>query len=135
MSDLKNLKSSYRVSLKGLVRDEQGKILFVKERDNWDLPGGGLEHGEDPIQGLKREFDEELGVKIEINESSCKVISTWNQKFDEPVCLVIYRVQLLSQPVITSEVSDFGYFSMAEIENYSRNLDSTLAGILDQIYD
>ena len=54
---LKNIKSAYRVVVKGLVRDFSGKLLFVQERsDSWDLPGGGLEHGEDVTEALKREF-------------------------------------------------------------------------------
>jgi len=38
---LKDIKSAYRVVVKGLVRDSSGKLLFVQERsDSWDLPGG-----------------------------------------------------------------------------------------------
>jgi 8-oxo-dGTP diphosphatase len=32
----------------------------------WDIPGGRLEIGEDPIDGLKRETMEETGLEIEI---------------------------------------------------------------------
>ena len=46
MPELKHIRASYRVSVKGLIY-EDGKLLFVRERsDTWDLPGGGLEHGE-----------------------------------------------------------------------------------------
>jgi len=30
----------------------------------WFLPGGGLDHGEDPVDGLRREFEEETGLEI-----------------------------------------------------------------------
>ncbi len=30
----------------------------------WFLPGGGLDHGEDPVDGLRREFVEETGLAI-----------------------------------------------------------------------
>ena len=30
----------------------------------WFLPGGGLAHGEDPVDGLVREFDEETGLTV-----------------------------------------------------------------------
>jgi ADP-ribose pyrophosphatase YjhB (NUDIX family) len=31
----------------------------------WFLPGGGLEHGEAPLDGLRREVAEETGLRIE----------------------------------------------------------------------
>lgn len=58
---LKNIPTAYRVTIKGLVYDEAERLLFVRERgDAWDLPGGGLEHGEDALEVPKREFLEEL---------------------------------------------------------------------------
>ena len=33
----------YRVSVKGIVADEQGRILLVRESDGtWDMLGGGV---------------------------------------------------------------------------------------------
>jgi 8-oxo-dGTP diphosphatase len=53
----------YRVSVKALIRNSEGKVLVVKEnQDTWSLPGGGLDHGEDPIKGVLRELQEELGI-------------------------------------------------------------------------
>ena len=54
----------YRVSLKGLIRDDNGKVLVVKEagRDWWDLPGGGMDHGETIQQALARELAEEVNL-------------------------------------------------------------------------
>ena len=76
---LKDIKSAYRVAVKGLVRDELGRLLFVQERsDSWDLPGGGLEHGEDSTEALKREFLEELETDIEVATENPLIIPTWN---------------------------------------------------------
>lgn len=53
----------YRVSVKALVRNDQGHVLVCKENsDNWSLPGGGIDHGEDVLTALSRELQEELGV-------------------------------------------------------------------------
>lgn len=33
-----------------------------------ELPGGHIDFGEDPVDGLKREIDEELGMAIEVGD-------------------------------------------------------------------
>lgn len=55
----------YRVSVKGIVIDDQGRILLARESDGtWDMLGGGLDHSEDPIVCLKREIQEETGLTV-----------------------------------------------------------------------
>ena len=45
----------YRISVKGIVIDDQGRILLSREDNGmWEMLGGGLDHDEDPIVGLKR---------------------------------------------------------------------------------
>lgn len=54
----------YRVSLKAVIRDEEGKILVVKENgSNWTLPGGGWDHGESERDALARELYEEVNFE------------------------------------------------------------------------
>ena len=55
----------YRLSLKGLVRNEQGEVLVVKETDRqwWDLPGGGMDHHEDLKAAIAREMKEEVNLE------------------------------------------------------------------------
>lgn len=54
----------YRVSLKCLVRNHKGEVLVVKEggRDWWDLPGGGMDHGETIKTAIAREMREEVNL-------------------------------------------------------------------------
>lgn len=60
--------------------------------NNWGLPGGHLEWDEEPEEGLKREFSEELGVEIEILEP----ILAWNKRIapDHQIILIGYRCEL-----------------------------------------
>jgi 8-oxo-dGTP pyrophosphatase MutT (NUDIX family) len=55
----------YRLSLKCLIKDSDGNVLVVKEtgRDWWDLPGGGMDHGEDLRSAIAREAIEEVGMQ------------------------------------------------------------------------
>ena len=50
-----------------------GKLLIVKREPKnvqtpgiWEIPGGRLELGEDPVAGVKREMLEETGLEVEV---------------------------------------------------------------------
>lgn len=54
-----------RVSLKCVIRNQQNQILVVKEagRQSWDLPGGGMDHGESIKTAIARELKEEINLR------------------------------------------------------------------------
>lgn len=132
-SGLQDIKAGYRVVAKGLVRDDAGQLLLLRERgDLWDLPGGGLEHGETIAACLEREFAEELNVGVVIDLASVKVYPTWNTKFDDPVLIVAYEVQLAGEPMRTVDVEEFGYFTLDEVKKVE--LDSTLRPLIEDFY-
>ena len=56
----------YRVSIKGLILDEtRTKFLAIQEASGiWEIPGGGLDHGEAPKECLRREVKEEMGLEV-----------------------------------------------------------------------
>jgi 8-oxo-dGTP pyrophosphatase MutT (NUDIX family) len=46
-----------------------GRVLLVKNpRNEWELPGGRIEQGEDHAKALSREFVEELAIDVAISE-------------------------------------------------------------------
>src|SRR5262245_8516100 len=55
-----------RVGADALLRDEQGRILLVdpQYKPDWDMPGGMAEANESPIDALRRELTEELGLDL-----------------------------------------------------------------------
>lgn len=54
-----------RVTLKAVIMDDEGRTLVVKEsgRDWWDIPGGGIDHGETIKEALARELLEEVSFE------------------------------------------------------------------------
>jgi 8-oxo-dGTP diphosphatase len=62
-----------KISSSGLIMDQTGRILMVKRSDLdtflpgvYELPGGGTDFNEDPIEGLKREIMEETGIEVNV---------------------------------------------------------------------
>jgi 8-oxo-dGTP diphosphatase len=55
-----------RVGADALLRDQQDRILLVdpKYKPDWDMPGGMAEANEPPVDALRRELKEELGLDI-----------------------------------------------------------------------
>jgi len=56
-----------RSAVRALIIDDDDHVLLVRfvfpsGVEAWALPGGGLEDGEDPLDGLRRELHEELGA-------------------------------------------------------------------------
>jgi ADP-ribose pyrophosphatase YjhB (NUDIX family) len=60
----------FNVRVYGLLLNDRNEILISDEQEYGmqfaKFPGGGLEHGEGLIDGLKREFVEECNVEIEV---------------------------------------------------------------------
>lgn len=56
----------YRVSVKALILNEtRDKFLIMQEANGkWETPGGGLDFGETPQEGIAREIAEEMHLKV-----------------------------------------------------------------------
>jgi ADP-ribose pyrophosphatase YjhB (NUDIX family) len=60
--------SKFEVGVSAVIFDDQERILLGHRRDLdlWGLPGGGVESGELPTEGVIRETREETGLEVEI---------------------------------------------------------------------
>ncbi|MDR0858309.1 MAG: NUDIX hydrolase [Oscillospiraceae bacterium] len=59
------------VAVDGVVENERGEILLVKNRNGWVPPGGQVENGETLIDALKREIREESGAEVSVGRLIC----------------------------------------------------------------
>ncbi|CRI65545.1 Mutator MutT protein [Thiocapsa sp. KS1] len=80
----------------GAISDRAGRVLVTKRPDHvhqgglWEFPGGKLEPGESPEQGLARELAEELGIEV---HDSRPLIRIRHHYGDRHVLLDVRRVR------------------------------------------
>lgn len=86
----------YRVSVKGLARDDRGRVMLLLQDDGfWELPGGGLEHDEDPRDCLRREIKEEMGLVVtSIAPAPSYFITVQRLRKETFIANVIYDIAL-----------------------------------------
>jgi len=82
---MENTPCTYRVSVKAIITDEDGCVLLLRENDgSWELPGGGLEQGEDPKTALAREVAEETGLSVDWMSEQPKAFWTIRKEVGSP---------------------------------------------------
>jgi ADP-ribose pyrophosphatase YjhB (NUDIX family) len=83
-----------------ILRDEQILLTRLASRisadEKWHLPGGGLDHGENPRDALVREIREETGLDAEVGDAahvySAHLPSMWRQgrRWDYQALRIVY---------------------------------------------
>ena len=112
-----NRATRFPVSIKGVVSVGDRFVLLKNEREEWELPGGKLETGEDPAECLKREILEELSLDVSIS----RVLDCWLYKIMPSMEVVIVTYGTLysgtAQPVLSHEHKELKLFGIEEIES------------------
>jgi ribosomal protein S18 acetylase RimI-like enzyme/ADP-ribose pyrophosphatase YjhB (NUDIX family) len=71
------------ISCKGIVFENDKVWLRHNERDEWELPGGKLDPGEQPEDTVAREMLEGLGVKVRVGRVVSNYLDTIQASLDE----------------------------------------------------
>jgi 8-oxo-dGTP diphosphatase len=85
------LSPSYSVGAICVIERADGRMLLVRQsyRSNWGLPGGLLKRRESPVDAVRREVAEEVGLDIEVLGEPAVVVESRLHRVD-----VVYRARL-----------------------------------------
>jgi 8-oxo-dGTP pyrophosphatase MutT (NUDIX family) len=127
---------TFPVSVKGVVLRDDQVLLLRNERDEWELPGGKLELGEDPAICVVREIAEEVGWRV----AAGPILDSWQYHIRDgvDVLVVTYGCHLTvdADPAVSHEHTEAALFGIEEIaslpmpEGYQRSIHAWYASVV-----
>ncbi|WP_414838040.1 NUDIX hydrolase [Candidatus Nanosalina sp. VS9-1] len=116
--------ASFYVAADALI-ERNGEYLMIKEgkercRGTWNIPGGAVEHGENPAEAVKREVWEETGLEVEEVKGLLGVAEGNSTLDGHPIFVFVFSCKVEDgrpDPEFDEEVLDAEFLSRQEIED------------------
>ncbi|MCT1606604.1 NUDIX hydrolase [Nesterenkonia massiliensis] len=125
-----------RVAAYAIITDENNRLLLphwqTGHYGGWTLPGGGIDPGEDPADGVIREIYEETGYTAELEQllgidsmviPADRRIREEEQGTALQALRIVYRAQITGGELTVEQegsTDDVGWFTPEEVEQLER---------------
>lgn len=98
-----------------VIKNDQ--VLLVKHtyEKGWYTVGGGVEKGETPLQGIKRELLEEAGITTLEDPELLGVYHTTSNKRDDYIIFYLVKVFSINEPAPSSEIAERSWFKLTTL--------------------
>ena len=128
ISGMPENKQRQRIAVYGVCRDHEGRLLLARAspaitlQGRWFLPGGGVKHGESPVDSLSREMEEEAGLTVTLGPllDVLSDVRTIPDGTNLHTVRLIYRVESWAgtlRPETDGTTDAVGWFTLDEIRN------------------
>ena len=110
----------FAIAVKSFITDKKDRLLVIKRSSKdiqkpgiWEIPGGRLEQGEDPIKGLKRETKEETGLEIDVlNPLS---VRHFTRDDGQKITMIIFLCRAFKAEIrLSKEHTEYDWISLAD---------------------
>ena len=128
-----------KVDVRGVVFDEVGQVLLVRERvdGKWSLPGGWADLGDSPAEAVVREIREEAGYIA--RATRLLGVLDRNKSTQLPRAFHIYKIFMRCEAIdrvkdfSNAETDDVGFFAFERLPELStpRNTYEQMAAIAE----
>lgn len=114
----------FTVSAAAVITNDQGEVLLlnhvIRPKSGWGLPGGFIEHGEQPDEGIRREIREETG--IEMNSLRMFRVRTLGTHVE-----MLFTAKADGTPEVKSrEIKELGWFGLPALPEKLNGAQKTL---------
>jgi len=131
------------IANKALLVNPDGLVLVLRDagvgdhansKGKWHIPGGRMDKGELPLEGLAREIREEVGLEIDTSLARPFSVGKWGVGGDvenEPIVGIFYAVAIGQVDVnMSDEHTEFKWIDpFGEIDE---EIKKTLGGVLEE---
>ena len=116
-------KTPQAIAAKGFIINDDNKLLIIKRRPNdvhspniWEVPGGRIEIGEDPAEGVKREVFEETGLHVVVHEPLG--VRSFTRDDGQHITMIVFRcVPETDKVTLSEEHTDFKWRDVREAQD------------------